>query len=1012
MTSQSSQSRKNQEFIIDTNNSSIVSKRSVERLYFLNETHYFRHFVKKPKRRSPLINRGYWLRIKAIDDIVHRFLSQSSSKQKTVINLGSGYDPLPWQCLSKYPDACEGAVFIDIDYRDLILRKRKLVQDVPDLSSILTNMQTSDDDVLLRSDQYLQVGCDLSEIARLHDILSQAVDIKDSSILFIAEVSITYMDVNAADSLISWASQFLDAQFCLLEQLLPDGIEHPFAQTMMAHFEKLKSPLGAVRKYQTKNAQMNRFKDLGWKQVYARNLWELWSSDDFLTAEERIALDGIEPFDEWEEFSLFGSHYLLLVANSQALHSGVLKSLKSPLIGENKPSDSFRWKQIHSPYHKPHDSRRFGAPLFVKSQYRFKDRIALFGGLGKTTRLNSRDEYSSIDEDVISSNYCNSAMPSSRMCHTITDLGDMGAILIGGRTSPDVGLCDCWIYHKYSDSWERVDDLPWPLYRHQSVRVGSNSVLVSIGRIDSHRLSDSFLLWNRRTGWVKCIYDGMKPFLVYSPVFFNFKLGDPKSQSGLLAGGMNSGVVINKVWRWILKDILTEHPKIQFTETILCPNLCSNLCRFGSCAVAHHGKLYLLGGITKDELLTYADEICCIEITDENLSISQVTRPITSHFRYLFIGLSAVSIGEAIVVIGGSAVCFSFGTFWNPGCLTLLPKKNTGNEEWKFLGTIEVRPSVGDFRPTSIEDSSNPVIPRIKLRSESHFIEILNAAKPVIFEGLDIGSCTAKWNTEYLKRAIGEEREARLLIIHEASTKYMDFNTKNFKYTNMKFGDFISQIEQGAKLYLRSLSSENPSLVPADISKDFPSICSDFSLPEKLSFVKQNSHSSPLRISGPVVMWLHYDTLANILCQVKGEKNILLFHPSEFKYFDLKPGKSSSSVNVFESMQCQQHQKFPKPYQALLKSGDVIYIPPFWLHTLSSEKGVSIAVNIFFKNLSIGYASGKDVYGNRDLQAYEKGRQDVAKILASFDSTPTTARDFYLQRLVEELKQGALRYSP
>lgn len=75
----------------------------------------------------------------------------------------------------------------------------------------------------------------------------------------------------------------------------------------------------------------------------------------------------------------------------------------------------------------------------------------------------------------------------------------------------------------------------------------------------------------------------------------------------------------------------------------------------------------------------------------------------------------------------------------------------------------------------------------------------------------------------------------------------------------MKFGDFISQIEQGAKLYLRSLSSDNPSLTPADISKDFPSICSDFSLPKELLFVKQNSHSSPLRISGPVVMWLHYD---------------------------------------------------------------------------------------------------------------------------------------------------------
>ncbi|KAG9248030.1 hypothetical protein BJ878DRAFT_413579 [Calycina marina] len=76
--------------IMGTNSSSIVSKRSVERLYFPDEPHFFRGFVKKPLRRSPLINRGYWLRMKAIDQTVHRFLKSASEKQKAVINLGCG----------------------------------------------------------------------------------------------------------------------------------------------------------------------------------------------------------------------------------------------------------------------------------------------------------------------------------------------------------------------------------------------------------------------------------------------------------------------------------------------------------------------------------------------------------------------------------------------------------------------------------------------------------------------------------------------------------------------------------------------------------------------------------------------------------------------------------------------------------------------------------------------------------------------------------------------------------
>lgn len=80
---------KQDESIIGTNNSSIVSKRSVERLYN-PEPHFFRYFVKKPQRRSPLINRGYWLRMHAIDQVVHSFLNEPSEKTKLIVNLGCG----------------------------------------------------------------------------------------------------------------------------------------------------------------------------------------------------------------------------------------------------------------------------------------------------------------------------------------------------------------------------------------------------------------------------------------------------------------------------------------------------------------------------------------------------------------------------------------------------------------------------------------------------------------------------------------------------------------------------------------------------------------------------------------------------------------------------------------------------------------------------------------------------------------------------------------------------------
>lgn len=87
----------------------------------------------------------------------------------------------------------------------------------------------------------------------------------------------------------------------------------------------------------------------------------------------------------------------------------------------------------------------------------------------------------------------------------------------------------------------------------------------------------------------------------------------------------------------------------------------------------------------------------------------------------------------------------------------------------------------------------------------------------------------------------------------------MNFTTKNFSYTTKTFGDFIDSVEAGEKLYLRSLSSDNAKEIPANLNQDFPSLAADFQLPVELEYVIKHLHSSPFRISGPVIMWLHYD---------------------------------------------------------------------------------------------------------------------------------------------------------
>jgi len=342
---------------------------------------------------------------------------------------------------------------------------------------------------------------------------------------------------------------------------------------MLAHFEKLNTPLRAASRYPTAANQEVRFRDAGWKNVQALNLWELWGNPEFLTPAQRIALDEVEPFDEWEEFSLFACHYFLLTASNEVVGNRP----NAVTLSHNQPEgfclENMTAEMTYAEYQKPHGYRRFGAPMLFRGLNRERDLIGNFGGMGLKTRLGSYDNYvPSLVPDLLYHRFCSLEMPPARMCHTITDLGDVGALLVGGRSSPDSGLTDCWLHHKWTNTWERVDDLPIPRYRHSATAIGAGSVLIAGGKSNSRTIIKDFSLWSRRRGWVKCatnwivekVTDSGSPDLGArddeQPAIFGGMLAVVETNSsstqtiiGIIAGGMaQDGLISEDIWIWTL----------------------------------------------------------------------------------------------------------------------------------------------------------------------------------------------------------------------------------------------------------------------------------------------------------------------------------------------------------------------------------------------------------------------------------------------------------------------------
>ena len=160
----------------------------------------------------------------------------------------------------------------------------------------------------------------------------------------------------------------------------------------------------------------------------------------------------------------------------------------------------------------------------------------------------------------------------------------------------------------------------------------------------------------------------------------------------------------------------------------------------------------MVGGIVKDEILPKSNEVCSfpasgLESGDFVWHPFKIHRPAP---RPLLIGSSIMSTGDSIIVMGGSAVCFSFGTFWNQGCFAFRLVEENGTRcvpvlykpTWGYSGTMNVILPQDKTSPTRSTEQSQVSVPRARIARADDFGQILKANRPVILEGLDIGPCT------------------------------------------------------------------------------------------------------------------------------------------------------------------------------------------------------------------------------------------------------------------------------
>ncbi|XP_043548926.1 tRNA wybutosine-synthesizing protein 4 isoform X3 [Chiloscyllium plagiosum] len=564
-----------------TNDSSIVSKCSMASLGYFNDC-FLKGFVNKTTRRAPLINRGYYVRAKAVDYSLHRFLQHTASySQRQILSLGAGFDSLYFRL--KASGELKNVIVYEVDFPDVVQRKATLIKNKQEFMELIGCMNEIKpawmDNLYLCGLDYKLLGIDLTEIAELDNLLMETGLNPAYPTLLLSEVVLTYMKDASSSAVIHWAAnRFSSAVFVVYEQIRPDD---PFGQVMQQHFKQLNSTLHALTQFPGKEAQRKRFLN--------------------------------------EEWHLKCSHYLILSASKGDLKT-CLFFHSLPDFHPNK-LDTYDPRQIsvfpceietENPLFKrfAHCSSLI-APNVVLISGGFGSRVSQHGRLrdamlmvksGPVWKCSSVNNVGSIH------------LLTERMFHSMTSFCDSRCVIFGGRTSPlkpvtsilllksEVGDSTISSINLSVKEVECIGTAPTPRWRHTGTEViykGQRYLFIYGGRSPKDLvLNDWHFLNLEDYSWSDIPVLGPTPESRHSHSACSWRGGV------LIAGGLGATQIpLASVFHLRPMQSGFFWDRIQVTDSFI-P-------RYSHTAHILGDKLFLLGGVT-----IYTDSIPEVTVID------------------------------------------------------------------------------------------------------------------------------------------------------------------------------------------------------------------------------------------------------------------------------------------------------------------------------------------------------------------------------------------------------------
>ncbi|XWS12834.1 hypothetical protein CRYUN_Cryun37aG0124300 [Craigia yunnanensis] len=298
-----------------------------------------------------------------------------------------------------------------------------------------------------------------------------------------------------------------------------------------------------------------------------------------------------------------------------------------------------------------------------------KVEVLVFGGFGGNGRHARRNDSFLLDPLHGTLKEINVVgCPSPRLGHTSSLVGDC-VFVIGGRADPLKILSDVWVLNTVKNAWRLLDctgsAFP-PRHRHAAAVVGSK--IYVFGGLNNETISSSLNVLDTNTlRWEELVGHGEWPCARHSHslVAYGSKL--------FMFGGYSGEKVLGDLYSFDIQTCLWKVEKVGGR---------SPHARFSHSMFVYKNYIGIIGGCPVRQ---HCQELALLDM--RSLVWKHVT--LNSMDTELFVRCTANVVHDDLIMVGGGAACYAFGTkFSEPMKINLLPLLS--------LDDLDCSPKVGE----------------------------------------------------------------------------------------------------------------------------------------------------------------------------------------------------------------------------------------------------------------------------------------------------------------------------